>query len=140
MKINQLCIVDNLPRMVVICIPPELEEEARALAAEEPPVHPAWKKAMRRGRHFVITTNELDDITEIADYARAGIEEPAMPLNKTKRQAYSILLDRAYRHAELVPMGECHCLATKWRPRPLRSSQSAARALSSFRKKNGRRA
>lgn len=118
-----------LPPMVSICIPPHLAEEAQALAAEQPPVHPAWQKACHRGRHFVIATNDLDDITEIADFARAALEEPAEPLTKVKRQAYQILLDRAFRHAELEPMGHCHCLAVRWRERPLRHDKNTSKAL-----------
>lgn len=86
---------------------------------EEPPIHPAWRKAQARGRHFVIATNELDDITELADFARTNIEEPEGLVSKPKRQAYQILLDRAFRHAELEPMGACHAIAIKWREQPL---------------------
>jgi hypothetical protein len=123
-----------LPPLVSICIPPHLEEEAKALAAEEPPVHPAWKKARHRGRHFVITTDDLDDITEIADFARTGLEEPVEPLTKIKRQAYQILLDRAYRHAVLEPMGHCHCMAVKWREKPLKMDKNANKALRALRR------
>ena len=49
---------------VHIVLPPELQEDAKALAAEN--VHPAWSKAQHRGRHFVITTNILDDLSELA--------------------------------------------------------------------------
>lgn len=122
---EQLTFVTGLPPTVSICIPPELEQDAKALAAENPPIHPAWAKAHRKGRHFVITTNELDDISEIADYARCCIEEPAEPLSKARRQALQILLDRAYRHAELEPMGHCHCIASKWREQPLRTGTLA---------------
>lgn len=123
---EQLSLVTNLPRTVHICIPPELEADARALAAEKPPIHPAWSKAHRRGRHFVISTNELDDISEIADFARCYIEEPpGEVLSKSKRQALQILLDRAYRHAELIPMGKCHAMAIQWRDRPLGTSATA---------------
>lgn len=123
-----------LAPMVSICIPPHLAEEAQALAAEEPPVHPAWGKAKQRGRHFVITTNELDDITEIADFARTGLEEPEEPLTKTKRQAYQILLDRAFRHAVLEPMGHCHCMAVKWRDKPLKNDKNTNKALRALRR------
>lgn len=123
---KQLVLVTELPRTVHICIPPELEAEAKALAAESPPIHPAWSKGHRRGRHFVISTNELDDISEIADFARCYIEEPPSEgLSKSKRQALQILLDRTYRHAELIPVGSCHALAIKWREQPLGNNATA---------------
>lgn len=109
---------------VHIVLPPELKEDAKALAAEN--VHPAWSKAHQRGRHFVISTNDLDDISEIADFAICYIEEPpGEGLSKSKRQALQILLDRAYRHAELEPMGTCHAIAIKWRDRPLATHTTA---------------
>ena len=120
---------------VHIVLPPELQEDAKALAAEN--VHPAWSKAQRRGRHFVITTNVLDDLSELADYARVGIEEPEPNLSKRKRQALQILLDRADRHAVLEPMGHCHCIATKWRERPLPSHKAAYRTTLELREKAG---
>jgi hypothetical protein len=112
---------------VHIVLPPELQEAAKALAAEN--IHPAWSKARQRGRHFVITTNSLDDISEIADYARVGIEEPEPDTSKRKRQALQILLDRASRYAVLEPMGACHCIATKWRHMPLKSTKATARTM-----------
>ena len=123
----------SLPRMVHICIPPQLQEDVKALAMEEPPIHPAWRKAQAKGRHFVIATNELDDITELADFARTNIEEPEEPLSKPKRQAYQILLDRAFRHAELEPMGACHAIATKWREQPLPCQKNLSIATQALR-------
>ena len=124
----------SLPRMVHICIPPQLHEEAHALAMENPPIHPAWRKAQQRGRHFVIATDELDDITELADFARTNIEEPEGLMSKPKRQAYQILLDRAYRHAELLPMGNCHAVAIKWRDKPLPTNKNLSIATQALRK------
>jgi hypothetical protein len=133
--IEQLSFVEDhsLPRMVHICIPPQLKEDALALAKENPPIHPAWKKLSQRGRHFVIATNCLDDISELADYARTNIEEPEEPLTKPKRQAYQILLDRAYRHAHLEPMGTCHAIATKWRDKPLPCQKNLSIAVNALR-------
>jgi hypothetical protein len=131
---GQLALLTELVPTVHICIPPELEEDALALAAENPPIHPAWAKARRKGRHFVLSTNNLDDISEIADFARCCMEEPAAPLTKAKRQALQILLDRAYRHAELEPMGHCHCMAVKWRDKPL-STNAVAKHLRSNKKR-----
>ncbi len=120
---------------VHIVLPPELQDDAKALAAEN--IHPAWNKAQRRGRHFVITTNSLDDLSELADYARVGIEEPEPGLSKRKRQALQILLDRTNRHVVLEPMGACHCIATKWRDRPLPSHKAAYRTTLELRERAG---
>ena len=120
---------EELAPTVTICIPPELMSEVVAMAQEQPPVHEAWTKTYRRGRHHVITTNSLEDITELADYARVSIEEPAAPLSKTKRQAFNTLLERAHRYAELEPMGNCHCMATKWREKPLKTSKATAKTV-----------
>lgn len=125
MDSKQFC--EELAPTVTICIPPELAQQALSMAQEQPPVHEAWTKAYRRGRHYVITTNSLEDITELADFARAGIEEPEEPLTKTKRQALQTLLERAHRYAELEPMGPCHCMATKWREKPLKTNKATAR-------------
>ena len=132
----QLSLVEehSLPRMVHICIPPQLREEAQALAMENPSIHPAWRKVQQRGRHFVIATNELDDITELADFARTNIEEPEGPMSKPKRQAYQILLDRTFRHAELMPVGTCHAIAIKWRDKPLPITKNLSIATQALRK------
>ena len=139
---EQLSFVEehSLPLMVHICIPPQLQEDAQALAKEDPPIHPAWRKAQQRGRHFVIATNCLDDLSELADYARANIEEPEEPLSKAKRQAYQILLDRAFRHAELEPMGTCHAIATKWRDKPLPNTKTTSLAVQTLRTKRNQAA
>lgn len=132
---NQLSFIEerSLPRMVHICIPPQIQEEVEALAMANPPIHPAWNKAQKRGRHFVIATNDLDDITELADFARTNIEEPEEPMSKPKRQAYQILLDRAFRHAHLEPMGTCHAIATKWRDKPLPCQKNLSIATQALR-------
>jgi hypothetical protein len=132
---NQLSLGEEFAPTVSICIPPALENEAKLLASQDPPVHPVWAKARRRGRHFIILTDSLDDITEIADYARVGIEEPELPLSKIQRQAFQILLDRAFRYAELTPMGHCHCIAVKWRDQPLKTNKATAMAMKALRRK-----
>lgn len=104
-----------------------------AKAAEQPPLHPAWTKGQKRGRHFVITTNELEDLTELADFARVELEEPELPLSKVRRQACQALLDRTHRYAVLEPLGDCHCMATAWRDRPLRSSKASSRVVKELR-------
>lgn len=120
------------PRMVHICIPPDLQASAQALAAETPPVHPAWKKGKQRGRHFVIATNDLNDITELADFAMTNIEEPEEPQTKRMRQAYQILLNRTHRYAELAPIGSCHVIAERWRDKPLAEATTGS-AVSALR-------
>lgn len=109
----------KLPPIVSLCIPPILVEDAQAIAAENPPVHPAWCKLQKRGKHFVIRTNDLEDITEITDWARSALVEPAMPLTKVRRQAFQAVLDRANRYVEMIPLGFSHCIAIKWREKPL---------------------
>lgn len=119
----------SLPPMVSICIPPELTAEAMAKAQEQPPLHPAWTKGQKRGRHFVIATNELEDISELADFARVELEEPEAPLSKSRRQACQALLDRTHRYAVLEPLGECHCHAIAWRDKPLRGTKASSRIV-----------
>lgn len=132
---QQLSFIEQpLPRMAHICIPPQLQEDVRALAMENPPIHRVWAKARQRGRHFMISTNELDDLTELADFAFVNIEEPEEPLPKPKRQAYQILLGRTFRHAELEPIGTCHALATKWREKPLADTKAFSIATRTLKK------
>lgn len=125
--------IDKLPPMVSICIPPALEAEAIAKAQEQPPLHPAWAKGQRRGRHFVIATNSLEDLTELADFARVELEEPEHPLSKVRRQACQALLDRTHRYAVLEPLGHCHCQAVAWRDKPLRGSKASSQIVRQLR-------
>lgn len=115
--------------MVSICIPPELASEAMAKAQEQPPLHPAWTKGQQRGRHFVISTNSLEDLSELADFARVELEEPEVPLSKSRRQACQALLDRTHRYAVLEPLGECHCHAIAWRDKPLKGTKASSRIV-----------
>lgn len=110
---------DHLPPMVAICIPPTIAEAAKAVAAQG--VHPAWQKLRQRGRHFVLTTTDLEDITEVADWARTALVEPEKPLTKGQRQAYACVINRAARHAIIEPLGHCHCMAVQWRKGKLRA-------------------
>jgi hypothetical protein len=105
----------SLPPLVSICIPPILKPEAQAIAAEEPMVHPVWRKMQQRGRHYVVRTNELMDIEEVADWARSWLIEPEGRLDKTRRQAFLNVLERAGRHVHLAPVGHCHLLALGWK-------------------------
>lgn len=98
--------------MARICLPPVLRADFEALAVECP--HPAWSKLQRRGRHFVVATNELADVEEVADWARAALVEPAAPLTKAQRQGYQIVVARAAQWAILEPLGPCHFVASGW--------------------------
>lgn len=102
-----------LPPLVTITIPPAITSAAQALAMEQ--VHPAWGKLRQRGRHYIVQTNSLDDISEIADWAQVALREPAAPLSKAERQAYQNLLERAGRWAALEPLGPLHCQASRWK-------------------------
>lgn len=115
MKIEQQCL---LPPLVSICIPPVLKAEAQAIAAQEPMVHPVWRKMQQRGKHYVVRTRDLQDIEEVADWARSWLVEPEGRLDKVRRQAFQNVVERAGRHVVLAPVGHCHFIATGWKPRP----------------------
>ena len=118
---------DHLPPTVEICVPPALKEEAIQKANED--LHPAWSKGRQRGKHFVIATDSLEDLSELADFARVELEEPDEPLSKVRRAACQALLNRTYRWAVLEPLGSCHCLAVKWREQPLKGCKSSSKVL-----------
>jgi hypothetical protein len=107
-------LVTSLPPLASVYIPPLLLKEAQAIAAED--IHPAWKKMERKGNHFIVKTDSLDDLTEIADWARTALVEPEKPLGKAHRQAYATLIQRVERWAVIDAMeGTCHCWAIKWK-------------------------
>lgn len=108
---------NKLPPMVRICIPPVLKKEAERVAAEEPPVHPAWRKIKQHGRHFVLQTSDASDVEELADWAKSWLEEPSQPLDKVTRQAFQNVITRAGRYVHLQSVGPCHFLALGWRNR-----------------------
>ena len=112
---EQLSLNHGLPPLVSLCIPPVLKPEAEAIAAQNPPVHPAWTKLQQHGRHFVVRTNDIQDIEEVADWARSWLMEPERPLDKTTRQAFQNVVERAGRYVHLAPIGHCHYLATGWK-------------------------
>jgi len=120
-------------RKAFICVPPVLAEEIMAKGQETPPPHPVWAKATKRNRYFVIAAESLEDLTEIADFARVELEEPEHPLTKARRHAFQALLDRTHRYAVLEPLGECHCMATAWRDQPLRSNKASSRVVKELR-------
>ena len=120
-------------RKVSICIPPALTEEVLAKGQEIPIVHPVWSKTVKRNRYFVIAADCLDDLTEIADFARVELVEPEAPLTKARRHAFQALLDRTHRYAVLEPLGDCHCMAIEWRDQPLRSNKASSRVVRELR-------
>jgi hypothetical protein len=105
----------TLPPMVTVCIPPVLRKEAEELVAENPPVHPAWHKVAQRGRHYSLRTSSIEDLEELADWAFSWLMEPAMPIDKTKRQAFQNVITRAGRFVHLKPIGVGHYIATHWK-------------------------
>lgn len=109
----------RLPPMVTVCIPPVLRKEAEELAAESPPVHPAWLKVAQRGRHYSLRTSSIEDLEELADWAYSWLVEPAVPLDKVKRQAFQNVIARAGKWVHLRPIGPCHYLATGWKDKGL---------------------
>ena len=117
----------RLPPKVEICVPPALREEAIQKANDN--LHPAWSKGMQRGKHFVIATDSLEDLSELADFARVELEEPDEPLSKVRRAACQALLNRTHRFAVLEPLGDCHCIAVEWREQPLRGCKSSSKVL-----------
>jgi len=126
-------------RKAYICIPPALTQEIMAKGQESPPPHPVWAKTVKRNRYYVIAADSLEDLTEIADFARVELEEPEEPLTKIRRQACQALLDRAHRYAVLEPLGECHCLAIAWREQPLRSHKASSKVAKELRDNQKRR-
>jgi hypothetical protein len=100
---------------------------------ESPPPHPVWAKTVKRNRYYVIAADSLEDLTEIADFARVELEEPEEPLTKIRRQACQALLDRAHRYAVLEPLGEYHCIATAWRDQPLRGHKASSKVVRELR-------
>jgi hypothetical protein len=120
-------------RKAYICIPPALAQEVMAKSQESPPPHPVWANVQQRSRYFIVTATSLDDLTEIADFARVELEEPEEPLTKARRHAFQTLLGRAHRYAVLEPLGDCHCIATEWREQPLRSHKASSKVVKELR-------
>ena len=107
--------LSSLPPLISFCIPPALKAEAQSIAAQDPAVHPVWKKLEQKGQHFIVRTNDIEDIEEMADWARSWLIEPDGRLDKVRRQAFLNVLERAGRHVHLAPVGHCHMLATGWK-------------------------
>lgn len=104
-----------------------------AKGQESPPPHPVWASVVQRNRYFIVTASSLEDLTEIADFARVELEEPDEPLTKARRNAFQTLLGRAHRYAVLEPLGECHCVAIAWRDEPLRGTKASSRIVKELR-------
>lgn len=120
-------------KKVHICIPPALAEEITAKGKENPPPHPVWTKQVPHKRYFIIAAESLEDLTEIADFARVELEEPELPLTKIRRQSFQSLLHRANRYAVLEPLGECHCVAVAWRDKPLKTTKASSKVAKELR-------
>ena len=103
----------SLPPLATVYLPPVLGPHIEAIMQQE--VHPAWLKLRREGLHYIVRTNSLDDLSEVADWARAALVEPEKPLTKGMKQAYQTVVNRTARWAIIEPLGPCHCIATKWR-------------------------
>lgn len=114
-----------IPPLASICIPPVLWQEAKRLAAENPPVHPAWSKVVEYGRHFMLRSSEMEDVEELADWAQSWLTEPLEPLDKIKRQAFQNVIARAGRFVHLSPIGKGHFLAKGWKPKKERFSKKS---------------
>ena len=78
----------------------------------------AHHKLEQRGRHFLVRTNDISDIEEVADWARSWLIEPDGRLDKARRQAFQTMVERAGRHVHLSPLGPCHFIATGWKQKP----------------------
>ena len=65
---------------VALYMPPTLTAYVREIAAQEPLVHPVWRKFKQCGKFFIAHTNDLKDIEEVADWAKSWLSEPEEPL------------------------------------------------------------
>ena len=117
----------SLPPLISICIPPVLRRAVEQVAAEQPPVHPAWERVGQHGRHFMLRTSAISDIEELADWAQSWLAEPAEPLDKAHRQAFQNVIARAGRYVHLRPIGKGHVLADGWKPKRSRTIRKADR-------------
>lgn len=105
----------GLPPLVLLYMPPLLRAKAKAIAAQEPLVHPIWRKFKERGNHFVAHTNDLKDIEELADWAKSWLIEPEEPLNRKMRQAFKKVIERTHRYVFFQQIGKYHVIAQGWK-------------------------
>jgi len=104
----------QLPPKARICLPPALKASWKRIVADAP--HPAWSKVAPLGSHFIVESDSLDDLSELADWATAALVEPEQPLSRAERQGYATLIKRVERWAVLERIGPCHCLDVAWKP------------------------
>ena len=104
-----------LPPLILLYMPPLLRAKAKAIAAQEPLVHPIWRKFEQRGNHFVARTNDLKDIEEVADWAKSWLIEPEEPINRRMRQAFKKVIERTHRYVSFQQIGKYNVIAQGWK-------------------------
>ena len=107
--------LNALPPLVLLYMPPLLRAKAKAIAAQEPLVHPIWRKFEERGNHFVARTNDLKDIEEVADWAKSWLIEPEEPINRRMRQAFKKVIERTHRYVSFQQIGKYNVIAQGWK-------------------------
>ena len=125
MQTNQLLMHFNCGRnmpsspflpTVALYMPPTLTAHVREIAAQEPLVHPVWRKFKQCGKFFIAHTNDLKDIEEVADWAKSWLSEPEEPLNRRMRQAFQTVIERTNRHVFFNTIGKHRIIAEGWKP------------------------
>ena len=104
-----------LPPLILLYMPPLLRAKAKAIAAQEPLVHPIWRKFEQRGNHFVARTNDLKDIEEVADWAESWLIEPEEKISRKMRQAFRNVIERTHRHVFFQQVGKYRMIAEGWK-------------------------
>jgi hypothetical protein len=104
-----------LPPLILLYMPPLLRAKAKAIAAQEPLVHPIWRKFEQRGNHFVARTNDLKYIEEVADWAKSWLIEPEEPINRRMRQAFKKVIERTHRYVFFQQIGKYNVIAQGWK-------------------------
>ena len=107
--------LNALPPLILLYMPPLLRAKAKAIAAQEPLVHPIWRKFEERGNHFVARTNDLKDIEEVADWAKSWLIEPEEPINRRMRQAFKKVIERTHRYVSFQQIGKYNVIAQGWK-------------------------
>ena len=107
--------INALPPLILLYMPPLLRAKAKAIAAQEPLVHPIWRKFEQRGNHFVARTNDLRDIEEVADWAKSWLIEPEEPINRRMRQAFKKVIERTHRYVSFQQIGKYNVIAQGWK-------------------------
>ena len=107
--------LNALPPLIMLYMPPLLRAKAKAIAAQEPLVHPIWRKFEQRGNHFVARTNDLKDIEELADWDKSWLIEPEEPINRRMRQAFKKVIERTHRYVFFQQIGKYNVIAQGWK-------------------------